>query len=170
MLQMTQEACKVFSVAWEWIDDNGGSIAQQLASMFPECITPSLVYSKTNRESLMHLMPRSKDVIAREHWSAEIEEAFATTLTVIGTIQPPTGFRQSPADVYQELILFPMVVQKQFIELVEASEQRALGELARYFELFSRIRLMWWINDAPESEIHEIQNVLPQNWRRAVDP
>ena len=93
MLQTTPEACKVFSVAWEWIDDNGGSVAQRLASIFPECITPSLLYSKTNRESLMHLMPRGKDDIAREHWSAESEEAFATTLSVIGTVQPSTEIR-----------------------------------------------------------------------------
>ena len=106
MLQTTQEACQVLSVAWEWIDDSGGSIAQRLASICAECTTPSLLYSKTKGGSFMHLMPRGKDDIAREHWWAEIEEAFATTLSVIGTIQPSTKTRQPSRCISKTYPLF----------------------------------------------------------------
>ena len=66
-----------------------------------------------------------------------------------------------------------MVVQKHFIDLAEASEQRANSGYSRVTLSFYLERRDMVNKDAPESEIHEIheiQNMLPQNWRRAVEP
>ena len=85
-LQTTQGAGKVFKVAWEWIGNDEDSIAQRLTKGVPECKDPRVLYGENHRESLLHLLRRSQADMVTEHWSAEVEEEYASTLSVIGSV------------------------------------------------------------------------------------
>ena len=62
-----------------------------------------------------------------------------------------------------------MLVQKQFIDLVDARQPRALVMLAPYFKLLGRFNMMWWISDTGQTEIRGIHSALSDDRRRVMD-
>lgn len=141
-LQTTRGAGKVFVVAWEWIGNDDGSIARQLTFRSPECKDPSILYTSSNRDTLLHLLYRNQADIAEEDWSPEIEEAYATRLSVIGSIRTSIEAKASSNYIYRRIILFPTLVQRQFVVLVEACQPRALVVLGHYFKLLASYHAM----------------------------
>ena len=63
-------------------------------------------------------------------------------------------------EICRNLMLFPFVVQSQFIDLIKDQQPRALAVLAHYFALLASFRSVWWIGDTGRKEVQALTTVL----------
>ena len=63
------------------------------------------------------------------------------------------------------LLLFPYLVQKGFIDLVQEQRPRALVILAHYFGLLAQFKDIWFIGDTASREVRAIQSALSKEWQ-----
>lgn len=123
------------------------------------------LFAESHRAGLNHLLRRTELDEQDEPWDAEIEEAYATTLSYVGATQTAVAARDAPADTCRRLLLFPVLTANRFHVLVEEQRPRALVILAYYFAVLAMFRDTWWIGDAGRREILAIQSVLPNQWQ-----
>ena len=163
-LQMTKGAADVHRAAWKWIENDETSISMRLISRLPILTEPETLYTESSRQSLLHLLRRSQTDLTNEFWSSDIQEAYTSTISVIGSVLNAIAAHETPADVFRRLILFPMLIPKPFIDLVTEEEPRALVILAHFFALLAKFNDMWWTGDTGERETRGIRTVLPDEW------
>jgi hypothetical protein len=169
-LQMTSSAVNIFSAVWRWIADDESSIATRLIQKTPYLVPHSrpnseVVFGEANRQGLLHLLRRSGTASATEPWPADVQEAYETTISYIGSVQTAIAEGEAPSEIRRRLVLFPVLIQKRFIELVIERQPRALVVLAHFFALLVKFRDVWWIGDTGEREVRGIQSVLSDEWQ-----
>lgn len=164
-LQMTKEASNVFRVVWDWIGEDKDSVARRIVDNVPAFKEPEMLYLESYRRGLLHLLRRRPVEEQTEVWDTDIEEAYACTVSYIGSIQNDIAINKAPEDVCRMLLAFPFMVPKRFINLIEEQKPRALVVLAYFFALLARFRDSWWIGDAGPREIRAIQKILPVLWQ-----
>ena len=164
-LQMTRGAGNVFNAAWKFIGDDDSSAAFRMVKKTPILKDSEPLFQESSRQGLLHLLrgPRTED--AREAWSAEVEEAYSSTLSYIGSVQSLIAGGEKAGTVCRVLLLFPYLIQKGFIDLVEEQRPRALVILSHYFGLLTRFKDIWFIGDTGSREIQAIQAVLSEEWQ-----
>ena len=164
-LQMTSGTGNIFRAVWGWIKDDETSIARRLIRRMPVSPDEKVLFKESNREGFLHLLRRSRIEDATEPWHPDIQEAYMTTISYIGSVQIAINAQERPADINRRLTLFPILIQKRFIDLVEEQQPRALVLLAHYFALLAKFRDLWWVGDTGQKEIRAIQSVLPEEWQ-----
>jgi hypothetical protein len=164
---MTSGALNVFRETWKWISEDEASIARKLIMRRTPALVPfnKELFLESNRQDFLHLLRRSRADDASEPWDADIEEAYKSTISYLGGIQIAITAHGAPPDICRRLIVFPIMVKKRFIKLVEDQQPRALVVLAHFFALIARFRDCWWLRDTGKREIHGIQTVLPDEWQ-----
>ena len=95
---------------------------------------------------------------------AKDQEAYEITVSYIGGIWIAMKGPETSAEIGRRLILFPFVVQSQFIDLIEDQQPRALAVLAHYFALLASFRSVWWIGDTGRREVQALNTVLSGKW------
>ncbi|KAL2048797.1 hypothetical protein ABVK25_010922 [Lepraria finkii] len=163
-VQMTRGASDVHRAAWKWIEDDETSISVRLISRLPILTKPETLYTESSRQDLLHLLRRSQTDTKNEFWSSDIQETYASTISVIGSVLIAISAHESRADIFRRLILFPMLIPKPFIDLVMEDRPRALVILAHFFALLAKFNDMWWTGDTGEREIRGIRTVLSDEW------
>ena len=164
-LETTCGAGKVFAAAWKWIKDDEDSIAMRLVRTEPILMAGDTLFGEPNRLGLLHLLRRSRDEDVTEPWLPDIQEAYESTVSLIGSYQMAIAARGNPEDIFRKLILFPILVPKRFIDLVEKQQPRALVVLGHYFSLVARVgHTWWWCGDTGRREVRGIQTVLSDKW------
>jgi hypothetical protein len=151
-LQMTRGAVDVFKASWKWIVNDEHSIASRLAKRMPVLFDDEAKFGVSNRQGLLHLLQRDDEDVAKE--------AYETTVSYIGGIWIAMKGPETSAEIGRRLILFPFVVQSQFIDLIKDRQPQALAVLAHYFVLLASFRSVWWIGDTGRREIQALTTVL----------
>lgn len=167
-IKVTLGGGSVLKAAWEWIGDDTSSIAGRLVKRIPQFLNESTLYQESNRRGLSHLLEWRRDERLAEPWSTDIEEAYASTIGYIGSVQVAIAAHEAPEDICRKLIAFPMFMQKPFIDSVEQQQPRALVLLAHYFALLAMCKDVWWLGDAGQREVRGIQTVLPDDWQELM--
>lgn len=164
-LQMTRGAMHVFHEAWEYVEDDESSWALRMAKRTPIIKDSEALFQESSRQNMLHLLDRTRTEHALEPWSTEIEEAYALTLSYLGSVQSLIAGGEKPDTVCRVLITFPYLIPKGFISLVEEQRPRAMVILAHYFALLTRFEYIWFIGDTGSREIRAIQATLTKEWQ-----
>ncbi|RFU28618.1 hypothetical protein B7463_g7726, partial [Scytalidium lignicola] len=176
-LLMTNEAGSVFMEAWGLIADDPTSLTRVMITNSSEITGNGAVFrgtkpweleatfGETNRQGFTYLLQRSKNNIENEPWNPEIQAAYETTVSFIGGVRLAIDAKRNAGDILRSLVLFPMLIQRRFIDLVRYEQPRALVVLAHYFALLARFGGFWWIGDAGRREVQGIHSVLPVEWQ-----
>lgn len=117
---------------------------------------------------MAHLLRRQEPHELVEVWDEEVYEAYRSTLNYIGAIWKAMKNRDPPGGLGRRLIVFPMLVDKRFVDFVEEQRPRALVILAHYFALLTMMRGFWWVGDAGPREVHAIANQVPAEWQHLL--
>jgi len=161
-LNMTSGAVSVFKETWKWIGDDPNSIASRLVKRMPIILDDEAKFGEKNRQGLLHLLRPSQSL---EHWDADIQDAYESTISYIGGVMIAIAAQEAPVEICRRLIVFPMLIKRGFIDLVEQQQPRALVILAHYFALCTMFKNIWWISDLGPREVRGIQTVLSDEWQ-----
>ena len=167
-LQMTKGAGNVFNEAWKFIGEDDTSIALRMVMRTPVLKDPEALFQESRRQDLLHLLHRTQTEHMHEAWSAEIDEAYASTLSYIGSAKSAINGGEKPQTVCRVLMLFPYLIKRSFIDLIEEQRPRALVILAHYFGLLAHFKHIWFIGDTGSREIRAIQTVLSEEWQELM--
>ncbi|KAH8686440.1 C6 finger domain-containing protein [Ilyonectria robusta] len=167
-MRATGSSSAIFRQAWPMVKDNPDSIAFQMITYTPVIRDVEARTGEENRRGLLHLLRRQESHELAESWDAEVQEAYESTLSYIGGIWIAMNDHEPPAGVARRLVIFPMLVNKRFIDLVEEQRPRALAILAHYFALLAMLRCFWWVGDVGQREVHAIAEVMPVEWQGAM--
>ena len=127
-----------------------------------------------NRRRLEHLMRRDinagdGDVAVAEPWDEEIQTAYEATIEYIGHVLDVDEQGADPSDVCSMLVIFPMLAEKRFIELVRDAVPRALVILAHFFALYAKYGKCWFMGNAGPNEVRALAEDLTGEWRELMD-
>ncbi|KAF4984090.1 hypothetical protein FZEAL_629 [Fusarium zealandicum] len=162
-LRMTGSSAAVFRRAWDLVKLNPQSVAVTMISKVADYLDDN--ENKELRQDLIHLMRREEPHELEESWDPEIEAAYGGALSFIGGTWKSMRKRHAPSSIGRRLVVFPMLVHKRFVDLVEEQRPRALVILAHYFALLSMLRGFWWIGDSGSREFHAIADAVPAEWQ-----
>jgi Fungal specific transcription factor domain len=158
--------------SWKYIKDDPNSIMRGLMANVPGLSKDSkwlrdddLIFKESNRKELNHLLRRTPENEINEIWNEEVQTAISTTVSYVGAVLEAIAAREGEAMVFRRLILFPTVVEKSFIALIEERNPRALVVLAHYFALLTRFSDFWWIGQLGPREVRAIQRHLGNEWQ-----
>ncbi|KAJ5501671.1 hypothetical protein N7453_006488 [Penicillium expansum] len=76
--------------------------------------------------------------------------------------------KEHPQISCRRLMVFPLFVTVEFIDLLEKRRPRALVVLAYYLALSAPLRDIWWIGDAAHKYIMTLQPILPAHRERLI--
>ncbi len=170
-LAVTQSSTTVFEEAWRLVGEERNSVAFRLIKDTrhihdKECRPPR---PRDSSRRLGHLMDRSPGDGTAEPWDPDIQKAYESTLDYIGGVLDEIDRGGSSGNVCRMLVLFPMLAEKRYVELVTAGSPRALVILAHYFALLAKHDEFWWIGDSPTKEVLAIAGELSREWKRFMD-
>ena len=182
-LQMSSTTGRGLNVeAWKYIADDPNSIMRSMIRSSPcmqlnpretgsflhsdlETEQESNIFHPTNCTPFQHLLRRTPHDIHTEPWNPRIEEAYSSTLRYISSIQLAIAAQEPPASIFRRLVLFPTMVQSEFIFLVGEQRPRALVVLAHFFAFLVDFRGVWWVGGIGGREVRGIEGVVGGEWR-----
>lgn len=167
-LQMTRGGGNVFEAAWKFIEDDDSAIILRMLKRTPIIKDSDPLFQESSRQGLLHLIQGPGTEHAFETWSEKTEKAYSSTLSYIGSVQSAIDGGEKPQTVCRILLMFPYLVQKGFIDLVQERQPRALVILAHYFGLLTRFKYIWFIGDTGSREIRAIRAVLSEEWQKLM--
>ncbi|KAH8808789.1 hypothetical protein F5884DRAFT_793350 [Xylogone sp. PMI_703] len=180
-LSITNEAGSVFVAASRLTANDPTSLTRIILDNSSEVTGRGAIFKGTKpweveatfgasyRQGFTHLLERSNSDLVNEPWNAEIQEAYETTVNFIGNAHNSILSGKHSGDILRMLMLFPMLIQRRFIEFIEDEQPRAMVILAHYFALLAKFRSYWWVGEAGKKEIQGIWSMLPPEWRRFLE-
>ena len=163
-LKMTRGGADVHRAAWEWIEHDEASVSMRLVRNWPVVTEPDSLYTEEHQQGVLHLLHRSQDHQATELWGADVQEAYAGAVGVIGSTLRAIVAQDRRTNICRRLITFPMLIPKRYMELVLEMRPRALVILAHFFFLLARFTDIWWIGETGPREVRGIKTVLSGEW------
>lgn len=161
-LQLTHSAGHTMEAAVQYLSDNDTLLSVRFYRRVQGSSDWGTLFEEKNRQGLLHLLRPS--VTPNELWDAEIQEAYAETLSLLGSVQLAMASLETPGDVFRLLLVLPALFSKRFVELVNTQQPRALVILAHYFALLTKFYGVWWIGNTGRREIRGIHSILPHEW------
>ncbi|RAK81038.1 Zn(II)2Cys6 transcription factor domain-containing protein [Aspergillus fijiensis CBS 313.89] len=76
--------------------------------------------------------------------------------------------KEHPQVTCRRIMVFPLFVITEFMDLLEKRRPRALVVLAYFLALSAPLRDIWWIGDAAHKYIMALQPTLPAHWQRLM--
>ncbi|KAF5001886.1 hypothetical protein FGRMN_733 [Fusarium graminum] len=162
-LRITGSSTALFRKSFDLIKDNPKSVVYEMIESASDFLDDR--ESEELRQDLKHLMSREKPHELEEHWNSETEAAYAGALSLIGGIRKALDTECPARSVGRRAVVFPMMVNKRFADMVEELRPRALVILAHYFALLAILNRVWWIGDAGPREVRAIAAILPGEWQ-----
>ncbi|KAJ4231891.1 hypothetical protein NW759_002286 [Fusarium solani] len=160
-LQMSRGLGGVFQQAIELLKDNPGAKMRSLVDTAGSYVKPDVVFCKSNREGLEHLLHFREGEI---HDESDVT-AYENVVSYIGSVIRAMRSSEDPKMISRRLTSFSVIVSARFIELLRFQKPRALVFLAHFFALASCVRYTWWVGPSPGREIRAIQAQLGQEWQ-----
>ncbi|KAI2623546.1 hypothetical protein GGS26DRAFT_224909 [Hypomontagnella submonticulosa] len=164
-LVLAQTSRSTFQEAWERVGPDPESVAFQLIMRTSHLHDKGELPKRKHFHKLQHLMDRSSEFQATEHWESEVQDAYERTLSYLSSVFNLAEREGSSGSVFRMLIMFPMFADRRFIDLVQAESPRALAMLAHYFALLVRFEDVWWVGNVGTDEVRAIAGALPDEWQ-----
>ena len=123
---------------------------------------------REHSNDVAHLTKMNADAACLSSSLIQIDEAYASTLSYIGSAKSAIKGGEKPQTVCRVLMLFPYLIKRSFIDLIEEQRPRALVILAHYFGLLAHFKHIWFIGDTGSREIRAIQTVLSEEWQELM--
>ncbi|RDW59797.1 hypothetical protein BP6252_12884 [Coleophoma cylindrospora] len=164
-LQLQNDGVHIFRMAWELSQDDEDCVILKLIRRMPILIDEKAKFAESNRRDFLHLLRRTSKDEATEPWNEEVQVAYQSTVSYIGSIWLAMEARISGAEIFRRIMVFGSMIKKPFIGLVEQQQPRALVILAYYFGILSMFSDVWWFGKSGEREVEAIKTVLPLEWQ-----
>ena len=162
-LRMTGTSNVVFRRAANLTEDQGPtSIGWRMIEMVMHLVNEEK--TRPYLEGLGHLLRREKPHELAEAWDDDVEDAYKSAVNAIGGIWQSMNNGQPIGGVGRRLVVFPVLMDKRFVDLVEEERPRALVILAHYFALLSMLQSFWWIGDTGPREVRAIVEEVGPEW------
>lgn len=165
-LRITGSSTAVFRKAWDLVKNKPDSVIFRMVDSVSDYLDDTK--NEELRRDLTHLMRREKPHELEESWDSEMEAAYGGAVSFIGGIWKAMNRREPAATVGRRVVVFPMLVHRRFVDLVEEQRPRALVILAYYFALMAMLRSFWWIGDSGSRELQAIVEVVPEEWQGSL--
>ena len=169
-LRMTRSHGQVFRAAWDMVGDDSSTQIAKLVRATPVVWDCDEREGADKRESLQHLLLPCAGVDGcREddpgQWDDEIRRAYESTLSYIGGIWQSVQKGDPIGPLGRRLMLFPILVDERFIELVGKAQPRALVIMAHYFALLVILKSFWHVGNTGQREVRAIAAQVPDDWK-----
>lgn len=165
-LRVTGTSNIVFRRAYNMVQDRPDSISLLLLSNAFQLMAEKS--SHKYLDELKHLLRREESHELEEFWNDEVDGVYKSTLSIIGAVWKFRRVPEPPTHLARRLIIFPMIVDHQFIDYIEEQRPRALVILAHYFALLNMLRRQWHIGNAGFREAWAIVNAVPPEWNEML--
>ncbi|OPB36259.1 Zn2Cys6 transcriptional regulator [Trichoderma guizhouense] len=162
-LRMSNTSNIVFRKALALIEQNPDSLSGRLMLEISQHLDEKQRMEDTNE--LLYLLRRQEPHELEEEWDDEVYYVYKRTLSCLGCIWKHRFDHSPPPGLSRRLILFPMIVDAQFVGYVAQKRPRALIIMAHYFTLLALHRSLWYIGDTGPREARAIAAELPPEWQ-----
>ncbi|KAF4462932.1 c6 zinc finger domain [Fusarium albosuccineum] len=160
-LQMSRGLAGVFKQALRLLKNHPDATMRPLVDTTLLYVKPDVVFCKTNREGLEHLLEFQEGEIEGE----DDVNAYQKLVSFIGSVILARRAGEDPKMISRRLTSFAVLVPPRFIGLLRLQRPRALILLAHYFALANCIAYTWWIGPSPGREVRAIQAQLGDEWQ-----
>ncbi|KAJ4022527.1 hypothetical protein NW766_001564 [Fusarium irregulare] len=154
-LRITNTSTALFRKALDFTQDNPESVASKMIDSAAD-----LLADLEFKELPSDLAP----LLDYETGDKKTEEAYARAISYIGSIRKALDEQNVVKSIGRRTVVFPMVMHKEFADLVEELRPRALVILAYYFGYLSMLSEFWWVGDSGFREIRAIERIMPKEW------
>jgi hypothetical protein len=159
--------------AWKFLMHDENSVMRTMISNDTPGLDPSSqslrddkVFARSNiTPALSELLHRTAENEAEEPWDEDIRNTYEGTVAYIGSCQRAIDAGEPEPTVLRRLMLFPTVVERKFITLVEEGRDRALVMLAHYFSFWRRFERFWWCGEVGVREMRAISGAVGIQWK-----
>lgn len=168
-MRITESNKPIFLAAWELIGDDSCSETAKLIR------TTRVAWDMDERagfdkmQGLQHLLPTPNDVDGYDAEEPEIRRAYESALAYIGGTWQSMRRNEPLGPIGRRLMLFPLLVDKGFIELVGEARPRALVIMAHYFSLLVVLESYWYIGLTGRREVKAIASHLSADWQGLIE-
>ncbi|KAI0138565.1 C6 finger domain-containing protein [Hypoxylon sp. NC0597] len=166
-LTLARTSISTFVTAYEQVGPDPKSLAVKLiretAHLHDEGKLPGGSF-----ERLQHLMNPPKEPGVTEPWDAEVQDAYGRTLSYICKALEIIDEEGWSGRLFRMVLIFPMLSEHRYVELVRQESPRALVILAHYFALLVRFHDVWWVGSVGTDEIRAIASALPDEWKHLL--
>ncbi|KAJ5806714.1 hypothetical protein N7474_010306 [Penicillium riverlandense] len=171
-LQITKSHARVFRTAWDLIGEDSSTQTAKLIRATPIVWNHEEREGTDKRQDLQYILlfriagdPEDDPV----SWDAGTRRAYESTLSYIGGIWQSVQRNEPLGPIGRMLVLFPILVDKRFIELVSEARPRALVVMAHYFALVTILRSFWFVGNTGFREVKAIAKYIPAPWKDLLD-
>lgn len=175
-LRTTRSHAQLFRVAWDMVGDDGSTQTAMLIAATPVVWDVDEREGADKRRCLLHILQAPEgggddtdDNGDPDEWDPEVRQAYESTLSYVGGIWQSVLRNEPLGPIGRRLVLFPILANKRFIELVEEARPRALVVMAHYFALFTVLRSFWYIGNTGPREVRAIAAHLLAPWQRLME-
>lgn len=170
-LTLIKTSATVFHEAWRLVGIDQNSVAFRLIDKTQHIHNEERRIGRSgSRRRLEHLMRRDvSDGAASEPWDGATQVAYESTLEYIGRVLDLKEQGVRSTEICRMLVMFPMMAEMRFIDLVRERAPRALVILAHYFALYANHNNFWFIGDAGSKEVRALAEELTGEWRELMD-
>ncbi|KAF3492150.1 C6 finger domain-containing protein [Arthroderma uncinatum] len=175
-LKIASSNAQIFRAAWEMV---GNDSSTQLAKLMHS--TP-LAWDKNKhqreglgqRQRLQHILiaqnNEESDADDPDCWDIGVREAYESAAGYIGGLLQAMQTCEEPSgQIKRRIMVFPLLVDTRFIDLVTEGRPRALVIMAHYFALVVALESSWFIGDTGAREVKAIASHLPTWWQGFMD-
>lgn len=169
-LRITKSHAQIFRTAWDLVGDDSSTQTARLIRATPVVWDHDEREGTDKREGLQHLLLAGTSVDGcRENepgqWDDGVRRAYESTLSYIGGIWHSVQKGDPLGPIGRRLMLFPVLVDQRFIELVGEAKPRALVIMAHYFALVVVLKPFWLVGNTGPREVRAIAAQVPADWQ-----
>ncbi|KND87183.1 Sterol regulatory element-binding protein ECM22 [Tolypocladium ophioglossoides CBS 100239] len=173
-LRMTESHARLFHAAWDLVGDNSSTQTARLIQSTPVVWDDDEREGANNRQGLQHILLARGDGDGHNEddpnaWDAAVRRAYESALSYIGGVWQSIQRNDPLGPIGRRLMVFPLLVDKRFIELVGEARPRALVVMAHYFALVVILKSFWFIGNTGRREVRAIAAHLPAHWQDLME-
>lgn len=159
--------------AWKFLQHEENSLMRRWISDASPVLDPSKVdfrapqaFDPSNiTPALSQVLLRTTEDEAEEPWDHCVQEAYCSAAAYVGNCQKAIETGEAEHSIMRRLILFPAIIDREFVDLVREGRERALALLAHQFSLWRRCSDVWWFEGVGDRELEAIREAVSPRWK-----
>jgi hypothetical protein len=170
-LRITKSHYKLYETAWSMVgDDHATQTSAMIQSTFQDWREVTASGGATGSRRFGHLLkplPGVQDDPSL--WDPPTREAYVSTVTYVCELYQSVERKDHFPVIARRIIIFPVMVDENFVALVEEAKPRALAVLAHYFALLTMLSEWWYIGDTGIREVTALAKHLSPPWDELLE-
>ena len=167
-LRITASQSRVYRAAWELVADNTTSPTVRLIRATPVIWDMEEREGIRKRHALEYVLQfQPEDDPAA--WTPEERHTYESTVGYIAAVWHMIQNHEPIGPIGRRLVLFPVLIERHFIDLVGELRPRALVVMAHYFALLTVVKNFWFIGNTGVREIEALATYLPSRWLGLIE-